>query len=104
MMYKLEYLPTALNDMVEIVKYISVELKNPIAANRLSEEFIKAAEGLTDFPYSNPVYTPMRPLKREYRKTVVENYIMFYWVDEANKIITIARVLYGKRDYGKIIK
>ena len=103
-MYKLEYLPTALNDMVEIVKYISAELKNPIAANRLSEEFIKAAEGLTDFPYSNPVYTTMRPLKREYRKTVVENYIMFYWVDEANKIITITRVLYGKRDYGKIIK
>ena len=103
-MYNLTYLPAALNDMVEIIRYISVELKNPIAANHLSEEFVKAAEKLTDFPYSNPVYLPMRPLKHEYRKTVVDNYIMFYWVDEANKEITIARVIYGKRDYGKIIK
>lgn len=103
-MYKLEYLPTALNDMIEIVNYISAELKNPIAASHLSEEFIKAAEGITDFPYSNPVYTPMRPLKHEYRKIVVDNYIIFYWVEEASKVITIARVLYGKRDYGKIIK
>ena len=90
--------------MVEIIGYISGELKNSIAASRLSEKFIKAAEGLTDFPYSNPVYTPMRPLKHEYRKTIVDNYIMFYWVDEANKEITIARVIYGKRDYGKIIE
>lgn len=103
-MYKLEYLPIALNDMVEIVSYISAELQNPIAANRLSEEFIKAAERLTDFPYANPVYTPLRPLKYEYRKTVVDNYIMFYWVDETNKVITVARVIYGKRDYGKILK
>ena len=103
-MYKLEYLPTALNDMVGIVNYISAELKNPIAAKRLSEEFIKAAESLTDFPYSNPVYNPLRPLKNEYRKTVVDNYIMFYWVDETNKVITIARVIYGKRDYGKFLK
>lgn len=103
-MYSLTYLPVALNDMVEIIGYISGELKNSIAASRLSEKFIKAAEGLTDFPYSNPVYTPMRPLKHEYRKTIVDNYIMFYWVDEANKEITIARVIYGKRDYGKIIE
>ena len=103
-MYKLEYLPTALNDMIEIVNYISAELKNPIAANRLSEEFIKAAERLADFPYSTPVYNPLRPLKHEYRKTAVDNYIMFYWVDETNKVITVARVVYGKRDYGKILK
>ena len=35
-MYKLEYLPVAQRDMVEIVRYISGELQNPAAADRLA--------------------------------------------------------------------
>ena len=103
-MYKLEFLRVALKDMLETVSYISNELKNPIAADRLSEKFVSAAEALADFPYSNPVYIPMKQLNHEYRKTVVENYLMFYWVDEPGKTVTVARVIYGKRDYGKMIE
>lgn len=103
-MYKLEYLPIALDDMLGVVKYISGELKNPITAKNLSEEFVKTAESLTAFPYSNPCYTPIKPLKHEYRKITIKNYIMFYWIDETEKTVTIARVIYGKRDYGKIIE
>lgn len=103
-MYKLEYLPIALDDMLGIVKYISSELKNPIAAKNLSEEFVKTAESLTEFPYSNPCYTPIKPLKHECRKITIKNYITFYWVDETDKTVTVARVIYGKRDYGKIIE
>lgn len=103
-MYKLEFLPTALRDMLEITDYISGELKNPIAADNLSEELVKAAECLSEFPYSNPVYVPMKPLKYEYRKIAVKNYLMFYWTDEKAKTVTVARVIYGKRDYGKIVE
>lgn len=103
-MYKLEFLPISLNDMVEIVGYIGNTLKNPIAADNLSNELIQAAERLSEFPYSNPVYSPLRPLKYEYRKQLVKNYIMFYWVDEEKKTVTVARVIYGKRDYGKALK
>lgn len=102
-MYKLEFLPIARSDMVDIVRYISKELKNPIAADNMANEFVKAADALIDFPYSNPVYRPIRPLKKEYRKLLIKNYIVFYYVDEAEKIITIARVIYAKRDYGKIL-
>ena len=44
-MYKLEYLPVARKDMLEIVRYISRELQNPDAADRLAGEFVNAAEG-----------------------------------------------------------
>ena len=37
-MYKLEYLPVAQRDMVEIVRYISGELQNLAAADRLAME------------------------------------------------------------------
>ena len=67
-MYKLEYLPSALRDMTEIARYISAELKSPAAAEKLAEELIEAAERTAAFPYANPVYVPIRQLKREYRK------------------------------------
>ena len=40
-MYTLEYLPIAMRDMVDIAKYISQKLSNPIAAERLTNEMIE---------------------------------------------------------------
>ena len=100
-MYNLEYQPIAQHDMINIVTYISEVLCNPIAANRLAEAFIDSAENIRDFPYSMPVYHPVKPLKYEYRKLIVNNYIMFYRVNDAQKLITVARVIYAKSDYGK---
>lgn len=103
-MYKLEYLPVARKDMLEIVQYISRELQNPDAANRLAVDLISTAEGIREFPYAMPVYQPIRPLRHEYRKILVKNYLMFYWVDEEKKLVTVARVMYAKRDYGRLLK
>lgn len=91
-MYQLDYLPIARQDMIEIVKYISHEFCNPTAADKLAHEMTEAADSLTQFPYSNAIHPTVRPLKREYRKLTVQNYIMFYWIDEKEKRITIARV------------
>lgn len=93
-MYKLEYLPVARQDMIEIVQYISRELCNPAAANHLAVEFVKAGDDISEFPYANPAYIPIKPLGHEYRKRLVQNYIMFYWVDEKEKLVTVARVIY----------
>lgn len=97
-MYSIEYLPIALRDMTDIAEYIGVNLANPDAADRLAEEMVSAAEGLAEMPYKYPVYVSVRPLKHEYRKLVVQNYIMFYQVDEDRKLVTIARVIYAGRD------
>ena len=102
-MYKLEYLPLARQDMLDISQYIGRELCNPEAAWKLAEEMVEAAERLRDFPYSNAVYVPIRQLRYEYRKLLVKNYIMFYRVDEAARKITIARVVYARRDYEKLL-
>ena len=102
-MYTIEYLPIAKSDMVDIAKYIGVKLENPEAAERLAEKMIEAAEKLTDMPYKCPVYIPVKPLRHEYRKLIVQNYIMFYWVDEDKKRITIARVDYSGRDYENLL-
>ena len=102
-MYKLEYLPVARKDILEITKYISQDLNNPTAADKLITTIIEKLDLLTNMPYINPSYTPIRSLSKEYRKLSVNNYTVFYWVDEPQKLITVARVVYSKRDLHKII-
>ena len=103
-MYRLEYLPIARQDMIEIVRYIGKELQNQMAADQLATELIEAGDSILGFPYANPAYMPIRPLKHEYRKLLVQNYFMFYWVDEEKRLITVARVVYAKRDYEHLIE
>lgn len=100
-MYKLEFLPIAKNDLLEIVGYIAKELQNPTAAERLSEELIAGAENICNFPYAHQVYAPIKPLKNEYRRILVGNYFLFYTVDESKKAVTIMRVIYACRDIKK---
>lgn len=102
-MYKLEYLPVARRDMIEIVRYISKELQNPTAADQLAMELIEAGDSIPKFPYANPAFIPIRPLKHEYRKLLVQNYFMFYWVDDVKKLVTVARVVYARRDYERLL-
>ena len=103
-MYRLEFLPVARDDMLEIVRYISKELKNPVAAESLALELVSAAEGVRKFPYSTPVYQPARPLKHQYRKIPVRNFLIFYWVNEEEKLVTVARVMYARRNYDRLLK
>ena len=60
-------------------------------------------EEVTEFPYANPAYVPIRPLRFEYRKQMVKNYLMLYRVDEQKKAITISRVIFAKRDYDRFL-
>lgn len=102
-MYKVEYLTTALSDMSEIIKYIRDKLVNKQAAVRLSEQFVEAAERISFFPYANTIFVPIRPLKEEYRKVIVENYLIFYYVKESAKTVVISRIIYA-RNYMDQIK
>ena len=103
-MYSVEYLPIARQDMVEIALYVAQELRNPAAAKRIAVRLTEAGEGLREFPYAQPAYAPLRPLKHEYRKLLVENYMMLYWVTESEKRVTIARVVYARRNYAKLLE
>lgn len=104
MMYKLVFLPIAQQDMISIVRYIGINLQNPVAASKLADKMIEEAKKLVDMPYKCALYIPVKPLKHDYRKLIVGNYIMFYWTDEDKKLVNIARVIYGKRNYDSLLK
>ncbi|MCL2321431.1 MAG: type II toxin-antitoxin system RelE/ParE family toxin [Oscillospiraceae bacterium] len=102
-MYRLNYNPKAKNDIDNILKYIAEDLFNPTAAMRLAAEIVNSVDKLNDFPYINPVYKTYNQLKHEYRKLVIKNYIIFYYIDEKNKQINIARMLYSGMNYDKLL-
>ena len=100
-MYSVEYLPLALRDLQEIARYIAHALKNPAAAERTVENIVRAVDQLSDMPYRRAAYTPIRPLKHEYRTMRCATYVAFYWIEEDRKTVVVARVLYAKANISK---
>ena len=103
MPYKLSYLPSARQDIFEIVRYIGITLQNPDAAWRLAGRFTAAVESVLFMPYAHPVHMSLRPLRHEYRKLLVGHYMIFYWVDEKAKTVVVSRVIYGKRNISRML-
>lgn len=103
MSYQVEYLPSAIQDLRDIVFYISHELSNPASAESLAEEIVAKIDKSVVFPYAYPAYRPIRPLEHEYRRMAVKNYLVFYWVEEEKQLVTVARVVYGRRNHSKIL-
>lgn len=102
-MYTVEFLPVAKEDLTDIAEYIGKTLKNPQAAYDLMADLMDVAGGLEEYPYEYQAYVPIKPLKYEYRRATIKNYVMFYWIDEKQKVVTIARVLYGRRNYSDVL-
>ncbi|MFA5658331.1 MAG: type II toxin-antitoxin system RelE/ParE family toxin [Oscillospiraceae bacterium] len=100
-MLKLRLNPLALQDLKEIKSYISIDLDNSIAAKRLIEKIIKRYEHLAEQPFIGALLSNIIDFNTDYRYLVVENYIIFYKVDE--NFVSIYRILYGSRDYMKIL-
>ena len=100
-MLKLRLNPLALQDLKEIKSYISIDLDNPIAAKRLIEKIIKRYELLAEQPFMGALLSNKIDFVTDYRYLVVENYIIFYKVDE--NFVSIYRILYGSRDYMRIL-
>jgi len=101
--YSLKFTPKASEDLEQIYVYISEKLLADIAADRLLERIEKNIMRLNSFPYSCS-YVLDEPLKSKgYRKLVVDNYIVFYLVNEIEKRVVIMRILYGAQNYQDLL-
>ena len=103
-MYEVEILPAARDDMIDAVRYVAGELGMRHAAESSARDFAAVAQSLADMPWSHRAYTPVRSLANEYRRAYVGDYAMFYWIDESNHRVTVARVVYARRDLASRIE
>ena len=100
-MNRLQYSPAANQDLIGIKLYISENLANPIAANRIVKNITQRIRRLSDHPYMGPSLSSIVDVETEYRFLVCGNYTSFYRVE--NEVVYIIRILYGKRDFMKIL-
>lgn len=103
MSYKLFVQPIAFEDMESIGDYIALTLCSPKAALNLLAKFNEGIERLKSFPFSGDLLETQYPLEYEYRRIIVENYIIFYTVDEQNQTVNVMRVLFGSSNYLSVL-
>ena len=102
-MYKVQITEFAQNDLDTIVEYIAVQLSNPIAAGDLLDEVDKCYSYRRSNPFIYAKSADARLKKEGYRKALIKNYILFFKVFENEKKVIVYRVIYGARDYQKLL-
>lgn len=103
MSYELKISELAHNDIDETVAYIVEILHNKTAAIRFLDELEGVYENLSKNPFMYEQSRIPHLKKAGYRRTVAMNYVLMYLVSEEDKIVNIARLFYGKRDYAKYL-
>ena len=97
--YGIRITPRAYNDLDDIYSYLAGESMNEEAGIHLMDRIETSILRLKDFPMSGSYVNDDILKNRGYRKLLVDNYIVFYLVDESENIVVIMRVLYGRQKY-----
>ena len=101
--YRVDVSEPAENDMRDIVRYISSQLSAPMTALKMMETIENAIAELSRMPQSYPPVTDDRLASMGYRKLVVKSYIVFFTINEKEKVVDVERILYGRREWLRIL-
>ena len=99
MEYSIKLADQFLDEFEEICEYISKELKNINASNRLREKVIYNVLLLENYPKTYTEIEKTDKTERQYRRMVVNNYVILYTIDETERIVYVAHIYYGGRNY-----
>lgn len=100
-MAKIKLSPLAITDLQELKNYISDELNNSIAANRVVNKIIDDYTLLETLPEMGASLSAKINIATDYRYIVSGKYIIFYRTDK--EYVYISRILYGARDYIRVL-
>ncbi len=97
MIYSVNISAQADKDIRAIYEYIALTLMSPENANAQLSRLEDRINKLDNLPKRFPKY------KNEIRFMPVDNYLVFYTVDDVSKNVSILRVMYGKRNIEKTL-
>jgi len=101
--FEIKITDEARHDLEKIYDYISLELKNDIAAKKLIRKIRDSIIRLREFPYMSELLKDEILRKKGYRKIVIDNYIVIYKVNKDEKSVIIVRIIYNRRQYQDLI-
>jgi len=96
MPYKILYLEKAYTDLENILDHIAQE--SSIRAYEYLQFLQVTISKLADFPKLG-VSCKRKKIRKECRVFIIENYLVFYKLDESSQTVTIGRVLHRSINY-----
>ncbi len=97
--YEIEFTEDARDEIRDIYEYISKNLVAEEAAKRLMR---KMRQSVMDLAGSPKIYMKIEKKdkrKREFRRMVIDNFVVLYTIDENKKTIYISHMYYGRKNY-----
>lgn len=101
--YRVKIVLKAEEDLDDIFYYIALELNNKSAAEKMIYLFSNKILRLQEFPFSCSLVEDDLLKDKGYRKLIIDNYIVFYIVNEEDQLVIVMRVLYGRKKYQDLI-
>ncbi|QFJ56078.1 type II toxin-antitoxin system RelE/ParE family toxin [Pseudobutyrivibrio xylanivorans] len=102
--YDYDFTEIAEADIDETLYYISNELCNPKAAKDFVDELDDKLADICKSPKNGRLVVNEFLKRDDVRRFLVDNYIAYYIIDEANSKIVVLRVVYSKRNQNEILK
>ncbi len=93
--------PDAQNDLAEIKSYITKDLENPQAAMSVVSKIMKTIRLLREQALIGTPLSSIADVSTDYRFLVSGSYMVFYRA--AGNDVFVDRVLYGRRNYLRIL-
>ena len=104
MTYQVKLTNHALAQLKEAVGYISKVLLVPVVARCWSDRIKKEILTLDHMPLRYPLVDE-EPWRAEgIHKMTVENFIVYFWVNEDTSTVWVTAVVYGRRDQLSVLR
>jgi len=97
--YTVKFLRIAEDDLAEIITYIAEDRLS--AAEKFADKIEKRLARLADHPALGRIPGEEELARLGYRYLVIDNYLVFYTVDE--QTVLIHRIIHGARDYVSLL-
>ncbi len=99
--YHVKFSLTAQTDIYNIVQYIRLALQEPETAVKLYWKIKEGISSLSQLPERCPLVDIPAMRELGVHRLLIQNYSVFYVVDQKQSIVKIARVIYSGRDIKK---
>ena len=90
-------------DILEAVSYVQDALFQPESAKRIYRAIKEQILSLSTMPDRYAVIAEEPYVAMGIRRVRVENYLIFYTVNEKSKTVSVIRVLYNRREWHNLI-
>ena len=98
MSYKIIYTEESEQDLVNVYRYIAINLLVPETAKKQIDRIMNAIKGLDELPLRHKLYQNEPWHGKGLRVLPVDNYLVFYIVIEEEETVAIVRIMYGGRN------